>query len=95
MLPFKKAMEKSVVDDNIDVEILGDDWSKRKLAKDEYINKPLKLTLLETLGKSGEQYGHYVSDEEIFFYSVPPYYCGKKINISNIEILKDFKLKNE
>ena len=81
--------------DNIDVEILGDDWSKRKLAKDEYINKPLKLTLLETLGKSGEQYGHYVSDEEMFFYSVPPYYCGKKINISNIEILKDFKLKNE
>jgi len=79
---------------DIETNILGDDWSMRQLAKDEYLNKYLKLTLLESLGKSGEKYGHYVSDEEMFYYSVPPYYCGKSINISNIEILKDFKIKD-
>ena len=81
--------------DSIKIDILGDDWSMRQLAKDEYLNKYLKLTLLESLGKSGEQYGHYVSDEEMFYYSVPPYYCGKSINISNIEILKDFMVEDE
>ena len=81
--------------DSIKIDILGDDWSMRQLAKDEYLNKYLKLTLLESLGRSGEQYGHYVSDEEMFYYSVPPYYCGKSINISNIEILKDFMLEDE
>ena len=79
---------------DIEIDILGDDWSMRQLAKDEYLNKYLKLTLLESLGKSGEQYGHYVSDEEMFYYSVPPYYCGKSINISNIEILKDFMVED-
>ena len=81
--------------DSIKIDILGDDWSMRQLAKDEYLNKYLKLTLLESLGRSGEQYGHYVSDEEMFYYSVPPYYCGKSINISNIEILKDFMVEDE
>ena len=80
--------------DSIEIDILGDDWSMRQLAKDEYLNKYLKLSLLESLGKSGEQYGHYVSDEEMFYYSVPPYYCGKSINISNIEILKDFMVED-
>ena len=79
----------------IEIDILGDDWSMRQLAKDKYLNKYLKLTLIESLGKSGEQYGHYVSDEEMFYYSVPPYYCGKSINISNIEILKDFMVEDE
>ena len=81
--------------DSIKIDILGDDWSMRQLAKDEYLNKYLKLTLLESLGRSGEQYGHYVTDEEMFYYSVPPYYCGKSINISNIEILKDFMVKDK
>ena len=80
---------------DIEIDILGDDWSMRQLAKDKYLNKYLKLTLLESLGKSGEQYGHYVSDKEMFYYSVPPYYCGKSINISKIEILEDFMVVDE
>lgn len=67
----------------------------KKLASDKYLNKYLKLTLQKSLGKTGEQYGHFASDEEMFYYSVPPYYCGKSINISNIEIIKDFKIKDQ
>jgi hypothetical protein len=80
---------------DVETNILGDDWSMKKLASDKYLNKYLKLTLQKSLGKTGEQYGHFASDEEMFYYSVPPYYCGKSINISNIEIIKDFKIKDQ
>jgi hypothetical protein len=79
--------------ENMDTEILGDDWSKELIASDDYKSKYLKLEITEEFAETGEQYGHYESDYELFYRSVPPYYCGKSINISNFEILEKFKTK--
>ena len=69
--------------ENMDTEILGDDWSKELIASEAYKSKYLKLEITEEFAETGEQYGHYESDYELFYRSVPPYYCGKSINISN------------
>ena len=80
--------------ENMDTEILGDEWSKELIASEDYKSKYLKLEITEEFSETGEQYGHYESDYELFYYSVPPYYCGKSINISNFEILEKFKTKH-
>ena len=80
--------------ESVELSVLGDDWDMAELAHDKYRGKYLQLTIVGKYGKSGEQFGHYESDYQLFYNSVPPYYCGENINIVNIEVLENFVPKN-
>ena len=77
--------------DNIGLELLGDDWSMQEVAIDEYKGKYLGLTIENKYGKTGEQFGHYESDYDLFYNDVPPYYCGMAQKITNVYVINDFK----
>ena len=72
-------------------ELVGFEGMSMELAFDEYKNKYLCLTLTTGFGGTGEQYGHYETDHSRLYYDIPPYDCGIRTTISNIEVLEDFK----
>ena len=72
-------------------ELVGSEGMSKELAFDEYKNKYLCLTLTTGFGGTGEQYGHYETDHSRLYYDIPPYDCGIRTTISNIEVLEDFK----
>ena len=76
---------------NIDIEILGDDRSMREVANNEYKGKYLSLIIENKYGVTGEEFGHYESDYQLFYNSVPPYYCGMAYKITTVNVVKDFK----
>ena len=57
----------------------------------EYKGKYLSLIIENKYGVTGEEFGHYESDYQLFYNSVPPYYCGMAYKITTVNVLKDFK----
>ena len=69
---------------------LGDDWEMARLARAEYKNKHLLVSTISGFGRVGEEFGNYYSDLELFN-GIPPYYCGKKVSIADIELIDNLQ----
>lgn len=83
--------DKKIYFDDLEIDdVFGYDDLMASVAYEGYKNKYLRITLTSGYGRTAEQYGHYETDHSRLYFEIPPYDCGTKITISNVEILQNF-----